>query len=658
MTDCKAYLRELTHTAQQVLDQDLAALERMPERSRIERYNEIKANEEELVWDYGRDCPDFLTETEEARVRSDCRLARLLIAASFYADGSVPQALEDDFIEAELQAVVDFDRYKQFDALDEEQIEQRIRRMEGEVYELVQDYTSTQIGNMDELIENPDVQQDVIERLVDRYEERRERIRQGFFIYVETHGLEHMVEQIEAAVEAVADASNAREQIDEEIAEEIEQLSATVDRGYTQDKQQLEQQLREIEGDLASGAADPEQVRQKLQSISELDRSPISELAAGIDRVQQLEEQLNEQITELEDVRRDAQQADREVAREEATQVVEDEIERLKNKRDDVRSDVEQLQAERDDIEATRERIEQQYQSLEQRVDNIETSVDTEAGIEGEGVVTASMARLFEMDYIGRFDTSIREVKQVMLPDGQFDVPDNYWAGRSTHQNKQPQMQSLLDEHSGGGVESYPVNKSSRYHVTTSAFMRLSDQLEMVIQAIVYSHLDAYAINEFDSQPATLDDLLRVVSETVAEASQRNVQYLLGIASPTGWTDRVQEEVIEDEFARTHYGRFVSVCLINLRDGSMMYDESDSLITDNISLFDRVTATEQLDTCISTIQTEYLEAPSRDTVFLTEVSEDTLFKQHVIKQAFDQLESDGVAEQFYIEEDGLALHAL
>ena len=658
MTDCKRYLRDLTYTAQQVLDEDLAALERMPERARVERYNNIKANEQELIYEYGRECPDFLTESEHDRVRSDCRLARLLIAASFYTDDTVPQALEDDFIQAELQAVVDFDRYKQFDALDQDQIEERIRRMEGEVYELVQSYTSTQIGNMDRLIQNPDVQQDVIERLVERYEDRRERIRQGFFIYVETHGLEHMVEQIEAAVEAVADATATRKQVDDDVAAEIEQLSSTLDGDYAQQKDQVETQLREIEGALASQTDDPDQLREKLQSLDELDSGPVAALTTGIERVQQLEQQLEDKMAALDDAREDAAQAEREIVREEASQIVDAELEQLTDQRDELRSEINRLQREREEIATARDRIKQRQAELKHRVENIETSVETDAGIEGENVVTASTARLFEMDYIGRFDTSVREVDSITLPDEEFTVPADYWAGRSTHQSEEPRMVSLLDDHDGGDIDTYPTNQASRYQVTTSAYMGLSDELRMVIQAAVYSDLEAYAVNGFDATPASLDGLLRIVNNIIEEANQRSVHYLLGIASPTGWTERVTEQVEDPEFARTQYSRHVSVCLVDLRDGSVIYDASDSLLADNISLFERAVAAERLDECVSVVRGEYLDALGRDTVLLEELVSEHAFKGHVVKQAFDRIESNGDGEQLYLEEDGLAMHTI
>ena len=54
MTNCQDWLTELTYTGEQILNEDLASLKRMPDRMRIERYNEIKSDEEEFRWEYGR----------------------------------------------------------------------------------------------------------------------------------------------------------------------------------------------------------------------------------------------------------------------------------------------------------------------------------------------------------------------------------------------------------------------------------------------------------------------------------------------------------------------------------------------------------------------------------------------------------------------------
>jgi hypothetical protein len=661
MTNCQDWLNELTYAGEQILNEDLAALKRMSDRSRMERYNELKSNEEEFSWEFGKECNNFLTSDEEDRLRGELRLARLLLAASFYSEGELPRAMEGDFIEAELQAVVEFDRYKQFDALSQEQIEGRIRRMEGEVYELVQDYTSTQIANMDELIDNPEVQQDVIERLVERYDDRRERIRQGLFVYVETHGMEHMVESIEAAVEAVADASSERKQIKEMLRSELTELEASLETGFRQQRKQVESQLHTVEQTIASETIDINEVRAEIEDVGGIDDGTLGELQTAIDRTQTLESELDKKITQLEDARKNVKESD-DNKREEVTEIIGSELEQITEQRSELRAEIDRLQREREQIEHARDRLEGRQQDLESQVNDMEESLDTKGdlsegidGIDGSEVVTASTAKLFEMDYIGRFDTKMHEVDTLHLPDKDFEIPDDYWEGRSQRRNRAPHMVQLLEGKDGERVESYPTNPMARYEVTESRYLGLSEQTEMIIGATVYSNLEAHAANGFDSAAADIEDLLSFVNEAVREADRKEVPYLLGIASPTGWTDQLKTKITADEFARTHYSRQVSICLIDLRDGELIYDESDSVAADNISLFERAVGAERVTECVEMIQSEYIDGFGRETIGLEEITAQHGYDGHVVKRAFERLEKDGHAEQFYVDEQGLAL---
>lgn len=656
MTDCQAWLNELAHPAEIVLDEDLAALQHMPDRSRVDRYADLRSNEEELLWEFCKEHPDFLTDSERDRIRGEMRLARLLIAASFYAEGSVPAELQDDFVEAELQAVVDFDRYKQFDALDSDQIEERIRRMDGEVYELVQEYTSTQIANVDELVDDPDVQQDVIERLLERYEDRRERIREGFFVYVETHGLEHMIEAIEEAVGAVAEASHERERVREAVREELEAVEMSLEEGFRTQRQELELRLDRVERNLASETVDVETIRDEL-AAGGVDDEALEELRAAIERTRQLESTLDEKIEELESAKAAATEADREQAREATAEIVDDELERLTEQRSEIRAEIDRLRREREGIESASDRLAERQRSLEDRVEDVATSVEADGGIDGADAVTSSTARLFEMDYLGRFDTTMHELDELSLPDGTREIPDGYWDGRSERRNDTSRMIQLLDDNDGGRVETYPTNPTARYEVTTKRYLGLSDETEMIIEATVFSHLEAHAVNGFDASPAGVDDLLALVNDAVREADREDVAYLLGIASPTGWTDRVQQQLVDDDTARTRYSRRVGVCLIDLRDGELIYDGSDPLVADNAAIFERALDAERVDDCIVTVRSEYLDDIGRDTVTLAEVVDQHGFDRHVVKQTFEHLESEGAGEQFYVDEQGLTLHA-
>lgn len=662
MSDCADRFESLNHEVNVVLDEDLAALQRMPEQTRIERYNQIKANEEEFVWEFSEECPDFLTDAERDRARGDFRLARLLIAASLFEPdtGALPRPLASEFVDAELQAVVDFDRYKQFDALSESQIERKIRRMDGEVYELVREYTSTQIANVDELVENPDVQQDLIERLLDRYEDRREKIRRGFFVYVETHGLEHMVEAIEDAVRAVNESVSERGQIREELRGGIEELSETLEGRLETQRRHLETEIHSLEKEFARQMPDTDGIQSELESLqqrteemSRTQETVLRELEAQIEQTTDLERRIETKVEELHETKQRAIEDASQSAQHEARELVESELEKLHEQRDELDSEMRQLKRERDRIRAARDSLDETQQTLESRVDEIRQSVGTEdsKGIEGGDVVTSTMAKLLELDYLGRFDISMHETTSIQTPDGTFGVPSGYWDDRSSRRSHRSRLVDLIED---GDPERYPANESARYEITATEYL-FNTRTEMVIEARVLGNLEAYAANGFDAQPNDLDDLLRAVNVVVAEAESREYAYLIGIASPTGWTDRVRSQIRDKRSARTRFSQYVSVVLIDLQEGVVIYDESDPVARENADLFDPAIDAERIEECVQTIRTEYVSDLGHDSILLSDLVDEHEYDEHVVKRAFNRLESEGAGEQLYIDEFGLSL---
>jgi predicted nucleic acid-binding Zn-ribbon protein len=424
-----------------------------------------------------------------------------------------------------------------------------------------------------------------MERLMERYDGRREKIRQGFFVYVETHGLEHMVEAIEEAVRAVAHAADEREQIREELREEFADLSDTLEGQFKNQRRELEAQVREVEGRLASQTVSSEAVNAELEALREetgefstAQTEALEELNEQIERTADMERRLDEKIEELEHAREQAVNADRDRATEEVTELVQGELAALQDERDDLRGEIERLRREREQIERARDRLDEQQQDLEARAEELEESFD-ESGVPGEDVMTAAVARLLELDYLGRFDITMHETESIHTPDGPFEVPDGYWDGRSDRWSDRPRLSDLLGEEDD--PYQYPTNQSARYEMTDSRYFGLGRERRMVVEAVVLSHLEAYATNGFDARPADLDDLLELVNETVYEAEDGEYTHLLAIASPTGWTDRVEEQIRTDGVARTRYSQYVSLCLVDLQNGSLNYDDSDPIAREN-----------------------------------------------------------------------------
>lgn len=655
-TNCEQRLDDLRSTATRILDEDLAALSRMSDRIRIEKYNEIKSNEEELVWgDFRDECGQIRTSPEFDSIRSELRLARLLTAASFHKDGAVPDPLGDDFADAALDAAVDFERYKQFDVLSEEQISRRIRDMDGEVYELAKEYTDSQIANMDELIDNPSVQQDLIDVLSDQYDDRLEKVRQGFFTYVEVHGIGGTVEAIEEAIEAVSDAQAVQRDVEQDLRSEIEALSEQLDRGFERQRRNVEQEIQAVEREIATSDPDTEAIRKELErldvgGVADDYRETVAELEDTIERTESLEANLASEIEKLQTAKAESADADESGIAEEVATIVDDELGGLEAQRERIQTEVRRLQNERESIEVARERLDERQTDLSDRVDEIETSVgDGDGGIDGESVVTPTMARLLELDYVGRFETSIRDASSIRLPNETFEVPEGYWEQRSERRNQRPRLGSMLDD--GQNPERFPINRSARYEITSSRFLGLSRETETVIEAAVFSHLDAYATNGFDGAPADLDDLLTYVNQSVYEAETEDMRVLLGIASPTGWTDAVRERIATDDISRTRFSRHVSIVLVDLQDGSLVYDESDPVARENSALFELPLDDDRVEACVADIEDRFEDVGfASDMIALGELVSDGGYDPHIVKRAFGRFSDQPGYSQQYIDD--------
>lgn len=653
-------LDDLLFTVDNVLGEDIASLQRMPERRRIDLYNEIESDRQEFTWEFKREYGDQLSSAEADRIEGRFTLAQLLLAASFHREGEVPKPLDEKFIEAELQAVVDYDRYKMFDALDEEQIAEKVRRMEGEVYELATEYTSTQLANMDELLENPEVQQDVMERLADRYDDRREKVRHGFFVYVENRGIPGMVEAIEDAVTAVNESRDEREAIRETLREELAELEQSLDDRVREQRERIEREVRSVERELASQSVSADELDDRLDQLAEetgglsdAQAEALEELTDRIERTSDLESKLERRIAELETVREEAAEADREAAREEATELIEEELSALREQRDELRGEIDSLRREREGMEAAADSLEERREDLESRVESIEASVETAGegeGIEAENLVTGTIARLLELDYLGRFDTTMHETERLYTPDGEFEVPEGYWDGRGERRSAEPRLADLLaDRDDEPRTDAYPANRRARYWLTDTRHMGLTRETKLVVEAVVYSHLEAYAENDFDTRPVDLEDLLNLVNDTVREAEAAEQPYLVAVASPTGFTDRALSELGDGG----QFSRHLSLVLVDLGSGDLHFDASDDLAANNERLFTVPVDAERTDDCAARIR-ELAEDPATTSVLVSDLTDQ--FDSHVVKRAFDRLEADGVGTQLYVDEYGLGLH--
>ncbi|WP_372912762.1 hypothetical protein [Salinigranum sp.] len=656
--DCADRLRGLLQLQEAVIDEDLASLGRMPVDSRVERYRRLAREEEEFVFDYPASCPDQLTSAEREELRSRFRLARLFVYASFENRGeSVPTEFDGDFAPVEVQAAIDFERYKSFDALGEAGIEERIRRMDGEVYTLAKEYHSTQLDDLDTLLDDPTVQRDVLKQLVNRYDARLDKIKRAVQLYVEIHNPSGLVDSIERAIAAVADSADERKAIQEAIEREVQSMAADLDRTLAERQSAVDARLRTVEADLGGTGEVPGEVQAELDALraqtaelKEAQERAVSELAGRIDHASRLDERLTGRIAELETAHEKAL-ADGGLLHDETASLVSHELDALREQHNAVTESITALRRERQRIADAEARLDEREADLTARVEALTDSFPATGERAGEEVVTTAVARLFELDYLGRFDISVHEATRLNTSEGTVEVSAATWDGAVSRRDEVPRLRDYLG--ADGEFDAYPANRSVRFELRRSRYLGLGRQRQLVLEASVVSHLEAYARNGFDVRPATVDDLLDVVTRVVRTIGSDDAHTVLALASPTGWDEDVPERLLDETFARNRFDRRLHLYLIDLQTGQVWFDESDDLLAGNADLFEVPVDAERLRECEAAIR-ELADDVGRINVSLAELVDDG-YPGHVVKRAFNRLEGAGVGQQFLLEEFGLVL---
>lgn len=670
-------LDDVLRPANRVLDGDLVDLERMSPTRRERLYEEIRESEERFESELLREYRQKLDDVTTSEVRSQLVTARLFLHVASHRDdrGEVidPNAFEED----ERRAVVEFDRYRAFDVSSTEDLRRRIREKDDDVYEFVVEEVTSQTDDRSSVLDGRDnrIRTAVMDYLNGRYQERIERSEEAVSLYIQEHGLPNVIEGIEDAVEATAEGAERRREVEEAVRTQLDDLSERIHASLRDQERAIRGDIAGIQGEVAAmeGETDAEidaarleskldEVAAEVEAVREERRADVAALDEAIDDLTDKRETLDgalEELTEAgrEATKRAADEAAEGVA-EDAEEIVSQELQRLRDRREELDGELSRLSRERERLEAAGDRLESEHEQLSERVDRVSASLPAESDADagGDGVVPARIARLYEVDFISRFDESVREAHSITLPSGEaFEPPAEF--ARRAHEagDERERMASLLDDQGAGDdvdVDHYPLRRRSRYTVVTSSRFGLVRDAELVIEATVHSNLEAYAINGFDARPAGLDDLLDVINRVTERANARGVPHLIAAASTTGWTDRVRRLVTESEFSRTRLGNDVSLCLVDVRTGELLYDRSDDVVHANRELFERAVHVERVDACERHVREEYVEDPMTDTVRLSTVASELDAPEHVVASAFDRIEDAGEGSRGYHDEHG------
>ena len=666
---------------------------------RIQRRNEIIKNREEYR-ELHRSNEKFRRLISQQEKKEDLRMmagAFLYLCAAGYHDKGVESDLVGDAFNQKSKEVVEFvleiDEYSILDGNTVSEVVALIEDKDGKLYQLFKEEISDAKGSIQEVTVPSSALENDKERrfLSNKLEDRKEKMNKAVQAYVSKNSVYDILEEFEEAITNTGRAAMTRRDIVESLQEEITGLEEQLQWALRNQRElfitevnkigsdlerellsadELDAQLTDLESELQWAFREHREfLTQELETHSDesIETLTPQEMIALLheqrdDIIASLEDSLREsqsQIeTQLSNLRKKQESIEDEIAviEESQNQAPREEIEAVVN------SELDELVSQRDKLDAIIDRFERERSKLEAEVDALKESptppapvTDDGTEVEGTEVIPASVARLYEQDFIAHIERSLREAAELYVPDeGSVTIEDGYWDSEPRSDRGSYQGNILSELPDDASHRRYPERPWVRYAtIESTGFLGRDEDVPLVVEGLTTTRLKTYANHGSDWAPTTLPELHEVVGEAMDRGLSRHqddAHHLLVIGSPTGWTSRVQEEIKSGSL----FDADISVCLVDLRSDEPYFDKRDEVLSNNRWLIRHELPLETIKRCADRINEKYISDPTCERVlFQTAVSE-LDFSPHIIKRAFDLLEEEGLGVQ--IETDhGLVL---
>lgn len=621
-------LNEVLGPVEVALSADLEGLRRKDEMERAGLWNRIKTSqntfENELISGLA---PDLKRE-----LGSRFCLAKLLVAAAADANEEESPVIAN-FNRKELDLVQDFERFNVFDVFSTEEIVQRIARRE-DIYDLIIDFYQRQYSNLDELLDAPDIQRDLKLAFKNRYKKRLDKIVEGVKAYVGQYGPVIVVTQVEKKVwDKIKESEEGRKRIVEELEGQINELASKLKplEEVEEQSELFKQQLSDVETGLASGS--------RPKDVSHLE----SQKDLLLDRYLDLERRLSSQVEAIYQRREslEGQEADLEKARQEYEGQTQEEKRRL------VESELGEIEALKDRLSSQGQAFETERAELELRREELSSRLGEITDVlQGKPIrlITKEDARLCELNFIARFETKVETLPLTIY---------------SPIENRTYEIKSWKEgahvKFSQGVIPEMPANIRSRYSVFERKHGFFGERVDkVIIEAMSLNHLLEFERYGFDARRANLSDFLGVINSFINTAELGKYLHVLGIASPTGWDDRVKNEIKSADFAHNYISRHVSICLIDSVSGEVIYNPTDDRVSKFVEFFQPQFDKEKVAKVKDYIQDKF---SSKDYVVLKDIVDETNEARTIVNKAFYDVEAEGNGKMRHIDEVGLVLEA-
>ncbi|MBC8520690.1 MAG: hypothetical protein H8D26_01680, partial [Methanomicrobia archaeon] len=548
-------------------EMDLEKLKGMEEYIRRQWWDGIKRVEGEYL-------TKFVPEGEtNGFLEANIAMSKLKLVVSFLDNGE--RCPEHGFKDDQMGFVRNFDEFKIYDILSENEIAEYVRRGredERGIVRLAKDAALKGYDQMDRIIGSK-IRGDLALAFKRIYSDRLKKMEFAATEYIIKYGIGPggVWEDIEGAI---AKSAEERGRIIEGINQSLSELETSL-KGEEEVKEggmRLEGILRRLEREVVEKEKGKEALNSRLIEF-EGDKREVW------GRYEKLKNAWDESIAAIErrkktlDARelelKEAEERQRAELKDTARQAFENELRNINT----LREELEKKEAE---LKGEREGVEYDKREVEERLGKLKAILE---GGEVKRFVTRDVAKIQELNYVSRFD-----VKMIGVPRTIYDpIERKEWKirSRSRHHrfNDVDIILASLKMNYEEAMRKLPLNLRSRYVVAEKKYKLFGkEETKVIIEAAVLGHLLDYAENGFDTRSVTLSELLSVLTRYIDNAELGNYFHVLGIASVTGFDKKVFEHVNSGDFHKNFVSRYVSLCLVDLETGEVFYNESDERI--------------------------------------------------------------------------------
>ena len=627
--DWKRFKQDIMRQVDFILDSDLEHLRRMDQAKRADLWNQIAGNQDTFESEFIMNLPrDIMLNS-----RSKFALAGLLLAAAAHSN-SEEDALATRYNTKELALVENFEKFSVFDILSTDEIVERIFRR-ADIYELVRDFYEGQYADLDSLLDDPKIQRDLKYAFKFRYKTRLSKIAEGVQAYVGKYGPIIVVDQIEQKVwKDIKQSEEERKAIADSLRKRMDEVASKL-RSFDDVERESDlfrDRLREVEQTMLTGT-EPQNIGGLESEKDRLMESYLGfekELASLIDTTADKQRELEIREADLEKARKEYEQ----LTQEDKQRLVENELKEIQALKGEIESEMKGLQDEKSSLQLKRDEISDRVRQISETY-------------EGKSIrfVVKEDAKLSELNLIARFDTKMQT----------FPLKLYSPIEKKTYDIKSWKDGSHLKFAEDSSPDA-PSNARSRYMIRERKHGFFGAHVnKVVIEAVSLNHLQEYEEYGFDTRRANLSEFLALISRFIDSAEIGSYLHILGIASPTGWDERVKEAITSTDFARNYVSRFVSICLIDSASGDVLHNAADDRITGFIDFFRPQFDKER----VESIKTHINKGLTlKDYVVFQDVAQETGEERTFLNKAFHDIAHEEGRRSRYIKDVGLVLEVV